>query len=40
MHEMTDGDLAAFAELRRETIAADRFPLSPLVLRGTPVARF
>ena len=29
--EMTDDDKAALAELLRETIAADRYPLSPRI---------
>jgi hypothetical protein len=31
--DLTDADLAAIAQLLRETIAADRFPLSPRVRR-------
>jgi hypothetical protein len=34
--DLTDADLAAIAKLLRETIAADRFPLSPRV-RGLPI---
>jgi hypothetical protein len=31
--DLTDADLAAIAKLLRDTIAADRFPLSPRVRR-------
>jgi hypothetical protein len=33
MPDLTDADLDAIAKLLRETIAADRFPLSPRVRR-------
>jgi hypothetical protein len=33
MPDLTDADLATIAKLLRDTIAADRFPLSPRVRR-------